>query len=268
MEHLKGLQALLVRPIQPDGHGDEILSAKLIAEGALLHHFPVMKITPLESSLNQDLISHYILNLFLYDRAIFVSRAATFFVVDWLKRNSDLMPQVLPVGPRYYAVGKTTATELKKYNVDAELPECEFSSEGLLGLTSLQRLAGEKILIFSGVGGRQLLPDQLRSRGAVVSQCELYHRKISTDYTRNINDLLYSNKLGVVIIHSGELLAHLVSQIPGEGLNKLKKLPLLVPSERVSLLAKNMGFQYTICAPSALAEDIISVLSGWCSNQR
>ena len=87
MEHLKGLQALLVRPIQPDGHGDEILSAKLIAEGALLHHFPVMKIAPLESSLNQDLISHYILNLFLYDRAIFVSRAATFFVVDWLKRN-------------------------------------------------------------------------------------------------------------------------------------------------------------------------------------
>ena len=268
MEHLKGLQALLVRPIQPDGRGDEILSAKLIAEGALLHHFPVMKITPLESSLNQDLISHYILNLFLYDRAIFVSRAATFFVVDWLKHNSDLMPQVLPVGPRYYAVGKTTATELKKYNVDAELPECEFSSEGLLGLTSLQRLAGEKILIFSGVGGRQLLPDQLRSRGAVVSQCELYHRKISTDYTRNINDLLYSNKLGVVIIHSGELLVHLVSQIPGEGLNKLKKLPLLVPSERVSLLAKNMGFQYIICAPSALAEDIISVLSGWCSNQR
>ena len=66
MEHLKGLQALLVRPIQPDGHGDEILSAKLIAEGALLHHFPVMKISPLESSLNQDLISHYILNLFLY----------------------------------------------------------------------------------------------------------------------------------------------------------------------------------------------------------
>ena len=119
MEHLKGLQALLVRPIQPDGHGDEMLSAKLIAEGALLHHFPVMKITPLGSSLNQDLISHYILNLFLYDRAIFVSRAATFFVVDWLKHNSDLMPQVLPVGPRYYAVGKTTATELKKYNVDA-----------------------------------------------------------------------------------------------------------------------------------------------------
>ena len=267
MEYLKGLQALLVRPIQPDGHGDQILSAQLIAEGALLHHFPVMKIAPIESSLNQDLISHYILNLLLYDRAIFVSRAATFFVVDWLKHNSDFMLQSLPVGPRYYAVGETTATELKKYNVDAELPDQEFSSEGLLGLPSLQRLTGEKILIFSGVGGRQLLADQLRSRGAVVSQCELYHREVLKDYTDHINDLICSNKLGVVIIHSGELLAYLVSQIREEGLHKLKQLPLLVPSERVSLLAKNMGFQRIICAPSALAEDIVSVLRGWCSNQ-
>jgi len=267
VENLNELQALLVRPIQPDGHNKDSLLSQITLKGAVPHHYPVMKITPLESLFKGDLISRHLLSICTYDRVIFVSRAAAFFVFDWLKRNAVDHSDGLAAGPRYYAIGKSTATALKLYGVNAEFPNREFSSEGLLALPSLQKPSDEKILIFSGVGGRKLLPDQLYNRGATVDRCELYCRSASQDFSKEINFLIYSDQLNVIIVHSGELLDSLVSQVLGEGLCKLMQLPLLVPSERVALLANKMGFKNIVCSSSAAAEDMILALHEWHNNR-
>ena len=267
MENLNKLQALILRPIQPDGHNKDSLLSQITLEGAVSHHYPVMKITPLASLFKGDLISRHLLNISMYDRVIFISRAAVFYVFDWLKRNAIDYSGGLAAGPRYYAIGKSTATALKLCSVNAEFPNREFSSEGLLALPSLQRPSDEKILIFSGVGGRKLLSDQLYNRGATVNQCELYCRSASQDFSKEINTLIYSDQLDVIIIHSGELLDNLVSQVSGEGLYKLMRLPLLVPSQRIALLANKMGFKNIVCSPSAAAEDMISALREWSNNR-
>ncbi|MDX2463409.1 MAG: uroporphyrinogen-III synthase [Porticoccus sp.] len=267
MSNLTGLRALLVRPEQPLIQGASTFANVLISDGVRLHHCPVMNISPLASTLDTDKIKPHILDFSRYDRVIFVSRTAASLALDWLNRYWPV-PDGLPIGTRYYAVGKSTAAELESWNIKAELP-VEFSnSEGLLALPSLQSLIGEHVLIFSGVGGRQLLTEQLSCRGAVVSQCELYRRESTAEFVQEISQLLLSDELDVVIVHSGELLSTLISLVQKECQHTLRQLPLLVPGERVYGLARDSGFRHVICADTALPEDMVSALRGWYSNKR
>ncbi|MBL4567041.1 MAG: uroporphyrinogen-III synthase [Porticoccus sp.] len=270
MSNLKGLRVLLVRPGSAFGQSEtqdrDHFSSQLIDDGVVLHHYPVMTVSPLISSPEIDQIKSYILNFALYDKVLFVSRTAARLALDWLDRYWSV-PEGLPVGTRYYAVGKSTAAELKKWHIEAELPIQAYSSEGLLALPSLQKLPDERVLIFSGVGGRQLLSEELSCRGAAVSQCSLYRRQPTDVYAGNINSLLLSTELDLVIVHSGELLSNLMSLVPKEQQQVLWQLPLFVPSERVCELARDAGFNNVICAGSALPEDMVSALRGWYSNK-
>ena len=266
MSNLVGLRVLLVRPEQPLLQSSNTFANALVGEGVRVYHCPVMSISPLESALDTDQIKPHILDFSRYDRVIFVSRTAARLALDWLDRYWPV-PEGLPLGTRYYAVGKSTAAELQAWRIQVELPVELFSSEGLLALPSLQNLVGEHVLIFSGVGGRQLLSDQLSCRGAVVSQCELYRRESTVEFSQEINRLLLSDELDLVIVHSGELLSNLISLVQEDRQHVLRQLPLLVPGERVCGLAQDAGFKNVICAGTALPEDMVSALRGWYSNK-
>jgi uroporphyrinogen-III synthase len=258
---LKGLRALLVRPEQ---EGDAFV-AKLMDDGAVLSHCPVMEILSFEGRVEADKIKPYILDYSRYDRVIFISRTAAKLAIDWLDHYC-LMGPGLPVGTRYYAVGKSTAAVLKNWDIEAELPSRHFNSEELLALPSLQHVDGEEILIFCGEGGRHLLEQELRCRGAVVHRCELYRRQPLHDFAAEINRLLSDNVLDVVVAHSAELLNYLLEMVEDEQRPTLSLLPLLVPGERIKALAEQSGFKTVICADSAVPEDMVSALRGWYSD--
>ena len=264
---LKGLQALLIRPKPALEQGLDPFTRYLLDHDVILHHCPVMEISLLESPSDVDQIKAHILDFAHYDHAVFISRTAAKLAMDWLERYWASVPEGLPMGMRYYAVGKSTAAELQKWGVEAELPEQAFSSEGLLALPSLQQVSEEKVAIFCGEGGRSMLADQLGQRGAIVSRCELYRREITHKYDEEINHLLPSGELDLVIAHSGELLSNLIALVETDQQSTLKQLPLLVPSERVAVFAKDKGFNQIVCAGSALPEDMVSGLRGWYSNK-
>ena len=156
---------------------------------------------------------------------------------------------------------------IKNININADHPKQDFSSEGLLGLPSLLVGDHQKVIIFSGVGGRQLLSSELKSRGFSVDDCELYNRKCLKDFSTEINRLISKDVLDVVIVHSAELLENLLSQTTPTNLFTLKLLTLLVPSERIRLLAESLGFKKIICSPSASTEQMVSMMRECYSNQ-
>lgn len=183
MTNLTELQALLVRAIQPDDSKEDILVRQLRSEGASIHHFPVMETVAIDQSSDRGSIENYLHNYASYKKAIFVSKFSVYFLLNWLKNNLEKYPKGLPLGPRYYAIGSTTADALKNININADHPKQDFSSEGLLGLPSLLVGDHQKVIIFSGVGGRQLLSSELKSRGFLVDDCELYNRKCLKDFS-------------------------------------------------------------------------------------
>ena len=273
MSDLQGLQTLLIRPkpllgiVGEDGKEADKFTRYLSDCGATTHHYPVMVVLPLESPSDVEQIKAHILDFAHYDRAIFISRTAAMLAMDWLESYCVMVPEGLPINMHYYAVGKSTAKTLLDWGVQAELPEQAFSSEGLLALPSLQNIAGEKIIIFCGKGGRSLLAEELSARGATVNRCELYQRQMTCEHAGQINSLISSNKLDLVIAHSGELLNNLLAIVDDSQQSLLRELPLLVPSERVAERAKETGFKEILCAGSAVPEDMVSALRGWYSNK-
>jgi uroporphyrinogen-III synthase len=265
--NLTGLQALLVRAIQPNDSKEDIFVKQLRSKGANIHHFPVMETVAIDQFSDIGSISYYLHNYASYKKAIFVSKSSVYFLLDWLKNNLEKYPKGLPAGPRYYAIGKTTADALKNININADHPKQDFSSEGLLSLPSLFVGDHQKVVIFSGVGGRQLLSSELKSRGFLVDSCELYNRKCLKDFSTEINRLISKDVLDVVVIHSAEILENLLSQTAPTNLFTLKLLTLLVPSERIRLLAESLGFKKIICSPSASTEQMVSMIHECYSNQ-
>ncbi|MAD57774.1 MAG: hypothetical protein CMK44_04275 [Porticoccus sp.] len=266
MGSLSGLKALLVRAIQHNDLKEDIFISKLRSEGSDVIHLPVMQTVPKNQSPDINHINEYIVNYSSYNIAIFVSKSSVYFLLDWLKNNKKDYSDGLPLGPKYYAIGKTTADTLKNIRINAEYPKQDFSSEGLLDLPSFSAGNHQKVVIFSGVGGRKLLSDQLKVRGFLVHNCELYSRKCLKDFSSEINYLIGSDALDIVIIHSAELLENLLSQVLSRNLPTLKMLPILVPSKRIQCLAESFGFKKIICSPSASTEKMVSTLRECYSN--
>lgn len=256
---LAGKRILVTRPAKRADSWCGLLRAA----GATVDHIPMLAIEPIDSGTPLQAIKKLILDFDQFDRAVFVSQNAVRFGCDWL---DDYWPQ-LPVGPRYYAIGAATARALAERGVDCErggdtMPDT-MDSEALLALPELQRVAGERVLIFRGCGGRTLIGDTLAGRGARVDYCELYRRTLPGAAAQQL--AAYSARPDAIAVHSGETLANLAQCIERSGRTALLAAPLVCPSERVADRARALGFSHPHAAlnagDSAMAEALETALS-------
>ena len=73
------------------------------------------------------------------------------------------------------AVGSGTRNALRRLGIDAQAP-ARMDSEGLLAMAALDDVAGRRIGLVTGAGGRNLLAPALRRRGAEVTRADTYCR--------------------------------------------------------------------------------------------
>jgi uroporphyrinogen-III synthase len=78
--------------------------------------------------------------------------------------------------PISMAVERRTAATLRSSGVEPLVPARE-DSEGLLALPQLQVVAQRRIVLVKGPGGRELIADTLRERGAEVIEFNCYRRQ-------------------------------------------------------------------------------------------
>lgn len=158
----------------------------------------------------------------------------------------SLLPEITQQTP-ILAMGKATRrvlVETRKYTEQQIILPEQYISESLLQLEVLQDIQHQNIVLVCGVGGRELLEQELQQRGAVCSRIECYQRSYPSDpgYTKKLQQLLAQNSLGYVVATSGEALENLV-KMSGSYLDALLKLQLVVISERIARIAINLGFQ-------------------------
>jgi uroporphyrinogen-III synthase len=86
-----------------------------------------------------------------------------------------LMKNQWPKSVCFFAVGASTGRILQNAGLAVVVPQ-EARTEGLLALTQLNHVVNLSIIIMKGFGGRELLHDTLVTRGAKVTQWEVYKR--------------------------------------------------------------------------------------------
>ena len=218
---LSGVSVLVTRPA---GQTKKLVGAIERAGGKAIL-FPVIEIADIEDGAK---LKSILGRLGEYDLAIFVSPNA----VEWAMKRM----KVLPPGLKLAAVGKATLAALEACGAENVLiPESRYDSEGLLKLPELQSVRGMQFVIFRGMGGREHLGDELKSRGASVDYAECYRRMRPESPA-----VLRENEVQAVTATSGEIVTNLC-EMTGHAA-WIRKKPLFVTHERIGKIAKDSGF--------------------------
>ena len=240
---------------RPAGQADQLIAGiEAFSNELEIIHQPLIDIVPVADDKHSALLRQRMLDIDHYKAVIAISKNAAEIGLQWLDKYW-LQP---PVDVDWYAVGPTTADELKRELYPVYLPQQRFDSEGLLLLESLQQVQDEKILIWRGIGGRETLAEVLRQRGAQVDYAELYQRR-QIDYSaQQWQQALAEQPL--LLLSSGQALDIVEQQVPDLA---EQVSAILVPSERVAEKAKNKGYKQVLVATSARDQDVLAQLRNW-----
>ena len=188
-----------------------------------------------------------------YDIAIFVSpNAVEFGVGD---------PATWPAHILTLAPGPGTATALAAVGIaDVRIPATSMDSEGLLALPELVDVAGKRVVIFRGDGGRELLRSALEARGATVVQAECYRRAKPESGAAGLIDAWRERRVDAVTLTSGAGLDNLWSILGNEGRAHFMTTPAFVPHARIAERARGLGLRLVIVTAPADAGLLASLL--------
>jgi uroporphyrinogen-III synthase len=170
-----------------------------------------------------------------YDIAIFVSANAVEYGVP--------APEAWPAKLLAFAPGPGTAAALAATGIaEARIPASTFDSAGLLALPELRAVAGKRVVIFRGEGGRGDLGDALRERGAVVTYVECYRRAAPATGAAGLSEVLREGRAHALTLTSSEGLDNLCALLAADDLERLRRVPAFVPHTRIAEHARELGF--------------------------
>lgn len=232
-----------------------VLNAELLERGANVLLIPMLEIEAL--AWNEE-VKARILNFDNYDMAVFISTNAAKFGMECI---SNYWPQY-PSHIKNFALGPSTGAVLLSYDQVSSYPEKAMSSEAVLALPEMHenQLLGRKVLIFRGLGGREVLAEGLRKKGAVVDYIELYQRNLPRYSAQYLEKNIENNAPDAIVISSAEALENFTKIFNLTLYPDMLKTPLFVSSLRICELAKNFGFEEIIAMSGANDEAIITSL--------
>ncbi|MEI7455556.1 MAG: uroporphyrinogen-III synthase [Nitrosomonadales bacterium] len=162
------------------------------------------------------------------------------------------------VPARVATVGEGSAKALRALGVaQVIVPVERFDSEGLLALPELQNIDGWQVMIFRGDGGRELLGDSLRQRGARVEYVTCYLR---CKPQCPVNEIA---RVDLITVTSSEALNHLSQMIADS--TELFDRPLFVTHPRIAELAKRLGWSKIFLTESG-DDGLLAGLQGWAAS--
>ncbi|MHB1511662.1 MAG: uroporphyrinogen-III synthase [Acidiferrobacter sp.] len=254
MSDLAGLKILVTRPVgQSQGLMDQ-----LTALGAQPIHFAAVEIVE-----PRDIASFkaVVADLSGYHWAIFISPNAVTRAFNLMQGFGQEWPATL----RMAAIGRGSARELKRLGfTDILVPEGQFDSESLLSMEPFQDMGGLRIIVFRGEGGRELLGDTLKTRGAFVQYAECYRRAAPSADVSGLLRAWARNGLDAVIVTSVEGLHHLYDALGQVGRQWLTKTPLVVVGARLKDACLALGLKGPLLvAAGADDEALIAALLAW-----
>lgn len=237
---LAGCGVLVTRP---EGQGDA-LAAALAAAGATTVDLPTLALVPVADDALEARIRDV---LPAADWVFFVSPNAVRHGLALIRRAGVAWPHAARVAS--VGSGTTAALAAEGVEVDVE-PASGAGSEPLLRQPPLARLDGSRAVILRGEGGRELLADILRQRGARVAQLEVYRRQPAGVDPGPARAGWREGWLQYTIVTSVSGLSQLL-ELAGADLPRLLDTRLVTVSERIALAAREAGFRQ----PALVAAD-------------
>ena len=214
---LAGVGVLVTRP----EHQAAELASAIERSGGTAVRFPTLQITKRDAALVQA----------------DVGRQPTPDIVIFVSSNAVRHGIHLFGSARIAAIGEATAAAIVTAGRSVDIMASDgFDSEHLLASAGLANVSGKTITIVRGQGGRELLAETLRERGANVSYLCVYERQRAlhtAEETAALVSKLQAGEIKVVTVMSVASFLNLVALLPESALHLLAHTRLVTPAARV-----------------------------------
>lgn len=252
MPDLQGITVVVTRP----AHQAAGFSQALQQAGANAVLFPLIAV---QECHDVAAAKARFATLAAYDTVLFISANAVEYGLALLDAQQTQTLRHLTLG----AIGKKTAAVLQRYGLVSQLvPAQGFTSEDLLALPALRDLHERRVLIVRGEGGRELLADTLRDRGANVDYVDVYQRIVPQNAKGLLKHLHEARQLDIIAITSSEGILNLLALLDNP--EWIKTVRLLVGSQRMVATARQAGFTgQMVVAANPGDEAMLHALHQW-----
>ncbi|HSJ81542.1 MAG TPA: uroporphyrinogen-III synthase [Thiobacillus sp.] len=249
---LAGRTVLVTRPARQAA----ALVQAIRAAGGEAFAFPALDV----EALPPDALTEPLARLAAADIAIFISPNAAQFGMAAIGAGGTL-PEAIEV----FAVGPGTARALQAQGVGGVITPGGQDSEALLALPQLNAVAGKRVVIVRGVGGRALLADALAARGAQVTFMECYRRMRPQADAAPLLARWQAGGIDAVTVTSAETLHNLAALLGEAGMPLLAATPLFAPHEKIAEAARRFGIARVIATPGG-DDGLVDGLVNWFRN--
>jgi uroporphyrinogen-III synthase len=160
--------------------------------------------------------------------------------MDLLRRTGSGIPPTA----KLIAIGRATALALESRGLGGVLHSGPRStSEDLLESGLLQHVDRARVLIVRGQGGRELLAEGLRARGAEVEYAEVYERRASAGDFSPILTRWLGTRCPMLVLTSDFGARILFERTPAGLRERMLEAPLALLSERQRESCREMGWR-------------------------
>lgn len=222
------------------------LAEAIAAAGGVPLLFPLLEIS---SASDPQPLAEAVARLSDYALAVFISPNAVDYALPAILQRGAWPAGLIPA-----AVGQGTVRALAAQGVSGCIaPHERFDSEALLALPELaaECVGGRRVVIFRGDGGRELLAETLRQRGAEVDCVTCYRRSGPDGELSPLLDAWRAGRLDALTVSSSEGLRYLVDGLDPEGRRFLQNTPVFVPHPRIAETAQGLGLKRIILTDAA-----------------
>jgi len=233
---LKGFGIAVTRPVDQA----QRLCIAIEQQGGAAILFPLIAIAPLEDYREFE---QTIANLESAAWAIFISTNAVDNAMPRIIKKFGNVPENL----KFAAIGHQTAKQLGLYGVHNVLtPHTRFDSETLLALAEMHDVANQTVMIFRGVGGREVLADTLKARGAQIIFAESYRRLNPQTNCAELDQLWRKQQLHAIVVTSSEAMRHVLQMTHNGSDEWIRNIHICVNHARIAEEPNALGLQVHI----------------------
>jgi len=167
-------------------------------------------------------------------------------------------------GARVAAIGSATAARLARHGLRTDLVPEHFQAEGLIEQLSREDLLGKRILIPRAELARDILPETLRQRGAVVQVLVVYRAVPPANLPVTLSQDLSAGRIHVVTFTSSSTVSRFkqlmepasATQILHEG-----RVAVACIGPVTGNTARDLGFQVAIESARFTIPDLVAALA-------
>jgi uroporphyrinogen III methyltransferase / synthase len=228
----------------------EKLRRGLEQAGARVLECPAIEILPVEDWTEVDRV---VSNLDSYDWVIFTSANA----VEFFMRR--VMAQGVTCAVPIVTVGTATGGKLKEWNLKPTLVPHNFRAEGILEVFP-EDLSGDRILLPRAETARELLPEELRGRGAIVDVITVYRTIKSSAGLNDLRATLAEEKIDVITFSSPSAIRYFAEALGEEMPATVQTIPIAVIGPNAADTAVHFGLKPSIQPERATIEDLIGAI--------